>query len=208
MEEEQMKRNILVGMIAGLALLTLVGGASAGYIVDTGTTLGGSTWSLVSDQWLAAEFTIAESNTITSLEGYMWGAYGAPGTLTAAIYSDGGDLPGSLLYSRQFTAGTTSDWYGPAGLDWVLASGTYWAAFQVVEGDTYWGSLPGSAVTALDNEAYYWPGFGWMAGDYLDLGIRIGGDSAPVPEPGTFALLGLGMAGLAMCRRQRKSNRA
>jgi hypothetical protein len=87
--------------------------------------------------YFAAEFTIASSYAINSIEGYISndGFLAKTGTVLAEIYRDGGDSPGERLFSSAFTLGgpgTTNPslkgWYGAFGLNWVLIPGTYWVA--------------------------------------------------------------------------------
>jgi hypothetical protein len=44
----------------------------------------------------------------------------------------------------------------------------------------------------------------WQPYDDLDIGVRILGAVGTAPEPGTLALLGLGLAGLAATRRRKQ----
>ena len=59
-------------------------------------------------------------------------------------------------------------------------------------GHTYWGSLPGSAVTALDNEATGMIGDGWTAITRTSAS-GLAGTVLPFPNPARSPFLGLGI---------------
>jgi hypothetical protein len=96
-----------------------------------------SSFGLGPSQFLAGQFTLSQGSIINYIKGYMWGADN--GDLTLAIYGNGqgaqgayGDIPsGNPLFTQAFTVPIyNTDWYGPAGLNWSLNAGTYWAAFE------------------------------------------------------------------------------
>lgn len=117
--------------------------ASAELIVDTGVP---TSWPdaagdpiLDSGQWLAGRFSVAEAYRISTIEGYMASATNG-GTFSVSIYSNGGDVPGSLLYLTGAMASPVAfdnsgnavpEWFGASGLDWLLVPGNYWVAFEV-----------------------------------------------------------------------------
>jgi hypothetical protein len=203
-----MNKKLLMGLVIGFLMFGMVGMAQAVIIVDTGSSLSGEPWTLNQTQWVAGEFSISQAYTITDLEGYLWGssARDSGPTLTAAIYAGGNDTPaGTALFSNHFSVGEQDGWYGASNQSWFLQTGTYWAAFEVRQGDTYDGSLPGSAINPLGNEAFTDIIGGWHPYDDLSLAIRISGNaSSQVPEPTTMLLLGLGLMGLAGVRRKFK----
>src|SRR5262245_16850853 len=92
--------------VVGIVLqFTVSASARSAVIVDTGPgpstggplLIGGP----VITQWLAAEFSIGSNQTITDVQGWMGRAV-ADGTVTATLYTDGGDVPGTELFSQQF----------------------------------------------------------------------------------------------------------
>jgi hypothetical protein len=166
---------------------------------------------LYSDQSVAGEFTLDQAYTITDVVGWMheWTA----GNMTVAIYGDGGAVPDSSseLYSHTFyadlpTPGNGNDaWVGAEGVSWNLGPGTYWAAFEVRTGSTFFAMAPG-APFPLDSYAYTSGGV-WKNDYSIEdnrLGFRVYGDGAAViPAPGAFLLGGMGVVVAGWLRRRK-----
>ena len=203
-----------------LAALAFSTGAQAQIIDIVNTGPGGAsfsagTTSLSSSHWVAAEFSISEAYNITSVLG--WLANGGPtaGTAHAVLYTDGGDVPGTELFSQSFSVSSfTPSFVGVGGVDWTLDAGTYWVAFEVRTGDTLLGGVPTpllggpTPTSALGNEAHWATGTGIYTGlDGLDMGIVIRGEAVTaIPEPETYLMLliGLGLLGFQLHRRRRQ----
>lgn len=212
-----MRKHRAVKPILTLALVFAIGigGAHAAFIVDTGPGAGPGGACLQNSfpgtvQWLAAEFNVSASSTVNTVQGWIdptSSCNASAGTAHAIIYTDGGEVPGTELFSQQFTAsGGGADWFGPSGLNWNLAPGTYWVAFEVRPGDTLAGAMPTPSVNPLANEAVCHDA-SCFAGlynelDHLDIGVRI---TAAVPEPSSALLLVSGVLGLAAFFRRKKS---
>lgn len=185
--------------------------SQAALIVDTGSNATGTPWNFVFNQYFAGEFSITESYTLNSIEGFFSNDSGSLGDVTVSIHSDGGSIPGDVLNtgSVSMNAADPLGWYGLSGLNWELASGTYWASFT--PDDNVSGAFPGGAPNPLDEYAQgdfgAWDDTGADSRDYLGIGIRIDATAAvggnPVPAPATLVLVGLGLAGLGYSRRKK-----
>jgi hypothetical protein len=179
-------------------------------IIDTGTppdpTQGQS---LLDIQWIGGEFTTAETFEITSVEGYIVDRF-VSGSFTVGLYSGGGEVPGTELFSGAATAIGGANWYGLTGLNHVLLPGTYWVTFEVRPGDTLHGYMPSAvagpgtgAPNPLANEALFLSG-AWVEFDGIEFGVRIFGNrvDGAAPEPSGIILLALGL-GLTIRRFRR-----
>ncbi len=188
-----------------ICLVALPPTASGTTIVDTGdppATLGGFLFS--GDHWRADEFSTGPV-VVTSVEGWI-ANFGGNQTFTVALYSDGGDVPGTLLFSEQVTTPPTMSvgWRGASGLSWQLVGGDYWAAFEVRPGDNMFGAFPDPAPIRLNEAFSQGAGLGWSNTwpTISTIGVRINGTLLDVPEPSTLALIALGVAGLGFSRRR------
>ena len=201
-----MKRTVLTLLFT----LFLVGGlivppAPAAVIVDTGQPVNNTGFFDTGNQSrYASEFTVTQDWTVTSISTYI-GQFAVSGAqFTAAIYTDGGDVPGTLVYSSPFTGPTSgSSWYGPTGLDWsLIANTTYWVVVSAVENPSsnYAGLMWYRAPSGLANEAY-WNGSSWQNADTTHYGWQI--NATAVPIPAAVWLLGSGLIGLIGIRRFR-----
>ena len=184
--KEEIMRKLFKIVLLGVLLLGFVSGTASAYLVDTGPGLG-DPWSLggINGQCLAAEFSLDNLSTITSIEGWIicW----TGGNLVAAIYSDGGDVPGTKIFSTSFSitkdTPPTWHWHGAIGLDWTLKPGTYWVVFEIPQGSAVVATMPGSSSQPLGNEAYKLPGNPWIPFNTLDIGVRIDGSPVTVKPP-------------------------
>lgn len=195
-----MKR--LSHIIVGVMVIFFVSGAHAAYLVDTGADISATNPDLDSEQWIAGEFVLDFSATITDIEGWMYG-YDGTGSVTIAISNDAGEGPGSEIYSQSFFPGGPrfqNSWHGISGLSWLLDPGTFWVSFEVRDGDTYSGKM-GRADKPLLNNAYHENG-AWVGYDPTNIPVRIQGDVSVVPIPGAIWLAGSGLIGLVGLRRK------
>lgn len=194
-------------LIVSFFLLSIGTLSYAEIIIDTGPGPDlNAGWALREIQWLAAEFSLTEAYNITDVEGWMFSVFPAmDATAHISIYSGGSDVPvGDPMFSEQFTdsfSDDSPDWHGLSGLDWFLDAGTYWVAFEVLAGDSFFGGMPFPSSSPLDDGAA-WVGSTstWIPED-LRIGVRIQG--ASVPEPATMLLLGIGLFGLAGIGRKK-----
>jgi len=190
--------------LAGIALLaiSLSQQAQADVIVDTGTPSGIGYAPLTFDggDWLAAEFTTTQSWDIGSIAGYINGidSNQAGNTFTITIY-DGNTPPKPGTTNQEFSQQATftgNGWNGLSGLNWNLAAGTYWLAFEIgPNNDTFQGNMPVSTANPLSTASYdglSTGGYQAATGAGNDIGVTI--SSVPVPPSlllfvsGLFAL--------------------
>jgi hypothetical protein len=184
--------------------ITLAGvSASATTIVDTGTPFGGPNWNFSVSQYFAGEFSIAETYEIDSVQGYFSASEYLPGippgTVTIAVHSDGGSIPGDILHfaTLNFVTEVPLDWYGVGALGWVLEPGTYWVSFR----PEFDGGMPGTAPAPLQHYAQGNFDGVWFSEGKDDLGIGVRIEATLVPEPDFILILGAGIAGVVAHRR-------
>ena len=157
----------------------------------------------------------------------MWASWLQRANSSVASFEIDGDLLRAEVPFRDLLAGatmahihccTTSAFSGTAGIaipfvDFPLGvtAGTYMHAFDLTDAAIYdpaflaaFGGTPASARTALvdgisDNEAY----LNIHTSKYPGGEIRGFLAAAPIPEPATWGMLGLGLASLGMLKRRR-----
>lgn len=195
------------------ALVLVPGMARATLVADTGTPSNtvGAGWAFNSAHSYAGQFSALSDLTINSIQGYF---STDAGTVGISLYSssadgDGGFVPGSLLKSATVVTQLGAlAWNGVSALNWSISQGTYWVVFSASWGTSSQASMPGTAPNPLDGYALLQGGQWYDAADLeLGQGLRVDAGAAAaaaVPEPGSLALFGLGLAGALVwrCRKQ------
>lgn len=174
-------------------------------------------------QWLAMEFSLNQSYSLSQVEGWImeWPSFKAPeinAPVNAVIYSDGGNVPGDKLFSATFTPGDELNWYGSSGLTWQIDKGTYWMAFEVdrnLSGPSggpyaYEYGMPRLADSLIPFAAWNkgHSSLNYSSNGYQSIGIRIYGQEVTLaPEPISSLLFIAGGATLGF-RQWRKKRTA
>jgi hypothetical protein len=142
-------------IIACMVLLVWPALHAEQFVVNTGPGPSGLPgYTLGGLQWVAVEFDVTEPLTITRVDG--WISVSREGVLDLSLYSDGGEVPGELLFrSTGFieSGNGTAEWRGLSSLNWTSPPGTYWIGFEPRQGDIMSGALPFPSKRPLQNGA-------------------------------------------------------
>ncbi len=129
-------------LLALMLAAGFMGQANAALIVDTGAVENGTGWTLVDWQYFGGKFSINSAQTINAIDSYF--NVTGSGSLNFSIHANGGNVPGSVLYTTSdwYGAGSAMGWHGVSGLNWNLAAGDYWVSFR--PDATFYGAVPGN----------------------------------------------------------------
>jgi opacity protein-like surface antigen len=197
--------------------------ASAGVLYSDGAINGTvSGWTINYGFAVADTFTLSGNSNLTGVQGIgLWLYPGdAPTGLDWEILTSSGGNLGTMVASG--AASLSSSFLGTNGYGYSLysaafslsnihlASGTYWIAFAnatSTAGDPVYWDINGGPSRAWESALGYDPNGGVCNFSECSDSFQIAG-SAAVPEPGTLALLGAGLAGLGSWRARRKAKKA
>ena len=194
--------------ILGLLAMGLLAGPMVAFsasVVDQNNPVVGEAWCLI-DNLCGQSFQQGAGN-ISGAGIYLSPGFGTSGTITISIYQNYGGVPSGLIASG------TSGIVGPSS-GWV---DVLWLPTSVSSLTTYYLVLSATdpaLAAAQDGVGGFGDGGDYASGQAVyggsffyqnvDLTFRTySDDTHSVPEPGTLALLGLGIVGVALTRRRK-----
>lgn len=198
--------------ITVILYLSITAVASAAVIVDTGSPAFTSNGALAvtPTQSVGIRISLPDSYNITDIKSFFWTPLNSYGTLTASLYSESTGLPGSQLYTQEFSISNSGlessnkGWFGVNGINWAVSSGNYWFTYEVRDFQTFMGAVefpaPSLLPIAVKNDFF----IDWTILNGHGFGLMVEGDLiVSVPEPNTCTLLLAGVCSLGFMQARR-----
>ncbi|MDC8786245.1 PEP-CTERM sorting domain-containing protein [Roseateles koreensis] len=198
-----MKKFNTPSLFVAAAITLTVGAAGASpLLLDTGTPNGAAVggYTFDSNDSYAGLVNFASASQVQSIAAHVLN--GAAGeTFTIALFSNSASqLPDQQLYAATATF-SADGWNGVSGLSgWNVTAGSYWVALEVGASDTLGTNSVGpvldtGAPTPVAATAFN-GGSGYQSTAVpMSIGLQVDAVSA-VPEPGSLALLSIGLMAL------------
>ena len=211
----QVRTTALAALVAAAISSAAVSSAGAQIIYDNGSTdsLNGNEMT----QWFQAEdFSLGAAANIGRVQfwaGEFTAFGGFQGSVSYAFHADNGGVPGATLFSGTVVPTTrtfigTASWGGDEyfyefNVSANLGPGNYWLALHngptnfTTRTEMYWSTTSFNAtLPGMEDQDPFGDG-GWFSNGQEHAFVLL----APVPEPSSIALLGVG--GLLALRRRR-----
>ena len=193
-------------IVIGSVLLGVVASASAQVLYSNGSINGTVDARNISEGWMVSDsFTLASDSVIASATAGIWTDPGA--NLTSVHWSITTAPLGGTLLASGTASSIANNFVGNAdGLD--VNSDTF-AINASLSAGSYWFQLDSAVANGNGIDNVYWdinngPSSAVQStvGSVASESFTLNGTAAPVPEPASIGLLGVGIAGLFMARRR------